>query len=108
MVSGSFPSISLSEAILMLPDPEALKRGYFDEDCLPYALALAVEIISSPFADNPEYRADVGSPHQWWEDTFLSYRSACAFVDKYKCSSKRLSNICLVAQRLVESNRRNQ
>jgi hypothetical protein len=44
------------------------------------------------------YQADIGSPHQWWEENCLNYKAAC----KMCLRGRDLNTICLLAQALID------
>ena len=94
--------IEWDTAISWLPDIEAVKRGYFDKNCLSIANEIASEIVEMPWVNQEGYLSDVGSPHQWWCDNLPSYKKYSSWIDDQKQATRKWANICQVAQKAVD------
>jgi hypothetical protein len=65
--------ISLEYASTLTGDPEAHLRGYVDQQTIEDAQLLANACIQMPTFGQIGFLADVGEPHQWWEQNSPIY-----------------------------------
>lgn len=97
-------TIDLELAQKIIEDPQALARGYIDENVIKAANQIAEQIVNHPAFGAMGFLAKVGSPHKWWIENLTKYKE-WSFYFTESFSDRKWGYVCQLADYAVEGDK---
>lgn len=98
-------TINLELAHKIIEDPQAIARGYVDDNVIRASNQIALELLIHPMFGSMGLLAGVGTPHMWWIENLVKYREWSYYFAARSFSMRKWGYVCELANYAVDEDK---